>query len=44
MAIAMSVSRTKGTRPARHSKATQASAYWSVRPSTGLPSICSGAM
>ncbi len=36
-------SRRNGGAPASISKAAQASAYRSVRPSTGRPSICSGA-
>src|SRR4051812_16904212 len=37
-----SLSRGNGVFPVRHSCRTQASEYWSVRPSTGLPEHCSG--
>src|SRR5215218_8436937 len=40
---ASSLSPRKGTTPVRHSNSTQPSAYWSARPSTVPPSICSGA-
>jgi hypothetical protein len=37
-----SLSPRNGGFPVRHRKATQASAYWSVRPSSDSPLICSG--
>jgi hypothetical protein len=40
---AASSSRGYGVRPVRHWNRTHASAYWSVRPSTPEPLICSGA-
>ena len=42
-AIARPASRLNGGAPLSSSKAAQASAYWSARPSTAWPSICSGA-
>jgi hypothetical protein len=36
--------RWNGAWPVSNSNTAQASAYWSVRPSTGRPSICSGAV
>lgn len=33
---------TNGGAPASIAKAEHASAYWSVRPSTSMPRICSG--
>jgi hypothetical protein len=36
--------RWKGAWPVSNSNIAQASAYWSVRPSTVSPSICSGAV
>ena len=42
--MATSLSRGKGTCPVRQATAMPARAYWSARPSAGLPSICSGAM
>ncbi len=41
---AIASSRWNGGTPVSSSKAAQASAYSSARPSTGLPSICSGEM
>src|SRR5438552_1056281 len=41
--IAASRSVPNGTRPVRHSYSTQPSEYWSARPSTDMPRICSGA-
>ena len=41
--IAASRSFSNGTRPVRHSYSTQPSEYWSARPSTDMPRICSGA-
>ena len=41
--VSASVRRRNGGAPARHSWSTQASAYSSLRPSTGSPRICSGA-
>jgi hypothetical protein len=41
--FAMSLSFGNGTSPVSAWKATQPSAYTSVRASTALPSICSGA-
>ncbi len=41
--IAASRSFSNGTRPVRHSYSTQPSEYWSARPSTEMPRICSGA-
>ena len=41
--IAASRSFSNGTRPVRHSYSTQPSEYWSARPSTEVPRICSGA-
>ena len=40
--VATSDSRAKGRSPDRHSYSTQPSEYWSARPSTGSPRICSG--
>jgi len=40
---AVTWSRGNGTSPQKSSNATHASEYWSARPSTGLPAICSGA-
>ena len=37
-------SRRNGGSPASSSNAEQASAYWSARPSTARPWICSGAV
>ena len=41
---AVASSRGNGGAPVSISNAAQASAYWSARPSTSLPSICSGEM
>ena len=43
MRVATVVSAAKGTSPVTVSKSTRASEYTSARPSTTLPSACSGA-